>query len=73
MGQAFLILKIFLHVKDEGTQGEFSHSRDTYSKHSIQLRSALEEKKKFKNLVLSKFFTALYNYCSSYLQEITNH
>lgn len=73
MGQAFLILKIFLHVKDEGTQGEFSHSRDTYSKHSIQLRSALEEKKKFKNLVLLKFFTALYNYCSSYLQEVTNH
>lgn len=50
MGQAFLILKIFLHVKDEGMQGEFTHSRDTYSKHSMQLRSALEEKKKFKNL-----------------------
>lgn len=32
MGQAFLILKIFLYVKDEGMQGEFSHSRDTYSK-----------------------------------------
>lgn len=73
MGQAFLILKIFLHVKDKGMQGEFTHSGDTYSKHSIQLRSALEEKKKFKNLVLLKFFTALYNYWSSYLQEMTNH
>lgn len=73
MAQAFLILKIFLQVEDEGMQGEFTHSRDTYSKHSMQLRSALEVKKKFKNLVLLIFFTALYNYCSSYLQGMTNH
>lgn len=31
MCQAFLILRIFLHVKDEGMQGEFTHSRDTPS------------------------------------------
>lgn len=46
--------------------------RDTHYKDSIQSRSALEEKKKFKNLVLVKFFSALYNYCSGYLEEETS-
>lgn len=49
--------------------------RDTYSKYFIQLRSALEDKREFKNLVLFIFFTTsiLYNYCSGYLQEERNH
>lgn len=49
--------------------------RDTYSKYFIQLRSALEDKRELKNLVLFIFFTTsiLYNYCSGYLQEGRNH
>lgn len=75
MDQDFHILKICLHVKDKGMQGKVlqisTHSTwETSFKYSVQLRPALEEKKEFKNLVLLK---ALYNYCSGYLQEETNH